>query len=281
MAKLLKPMVVLLLVLSAAALVLGIMLFSEREIIKARTQQLESGLATIAGSLRYTDPDGNPLNRDALMDVDRMEGELNRLDVHAALTLQELRDAEQDLEVARQERDEAVEARAALETEVKQVRAEIEPLERNIEERTAELARANEQISGFEREKNQLNDRIEDLERQVARIEEENLNLAETISEQRSLIEDYERELFEEDVEIGTPEGLTGEILLVMSDWNFVILNVGRDKGLSRNTEMLVHRDDQLVGRVRVSSVEKELAVAEIMDDWLVAPLEEGDHVLF
>lgn len=276
MAKLLKPMVVLLLVLSVAALVLGIMLFSEREVIKTRTKTLESSVMDVAGSLRYDD-----IQSEELMDVERMDAALNRLDVHAGLTYQDLEDTRQDLADMREQRDAA---RADLRVAQEQLEAaeeQVAQLQDDVAERTAELARANQQVSQLEREKDGLQARMDDMEMRMAEMEEENLELAERIAEQQALIADYEGELFDDDAAIGTPEGLSGRILVVMPEWNFVVLDIGSEQGLSLQTEMLVHRDEKLIGRVRVSSVENELAVAEIMTDWQLDPLQEGDHVLF
>ncbi len=276
MAKLLKPMVVVLLVLSVAALVLGIMLFSEREIIKGRTQTLESNVMDVAGSLRYDE-----IQREELMDAERMNAALNRLNVHAGLTYQDLQDTRQDLADKREQLNEArTDLRVARE-ELEQAEQRVAQLQDDVTERTAELARVNQQVNQLEREKDGLQARIDDAEARMAQMEEENLELAERISEQQALIAEYEGELFVDDAAIGTPEGLTGRILVVMPEWNFVVLDIGSEQGLSLQTEMLVHREEQLVGRVRVSSVENQLAVAEIMTDWQLDPLREGDHVLF
>ncbi len=276
MAKLLKPMVIVLLVLSITSLVLGIMLFNQREVIKGRTQRLENATADFARSLHYDD-----LDRQALMDYDRMGTVLNRLNVHAALTWQELQDTIQDLANTRPVLEQTGEELRVTQNRLEAAEQRIVPLEDDLAERTAELARTNQQIVQLERDKAGLQGRVDDLELQVARIEEEKLEMAETIADQQSLIEEYEAEIFADDDVIGTPPGLAGRILIVNPDWNFVVLDVGSNNGLSLNTEMLVHRNDVLVGRVRVSNVKRRLAVAEIMGDWKQAPLQEGDHVLF
>ncbi len=276
MAKLLKPMVIVLLVLSIASLVLGIMLFNEREIMKGRTQRLENAVAEFAQSLHYED-----LDRQALMDYDRMETVLNRVNVHAALTWQELQDTIQDLANTRLDLEQTREELRVTQDQLDAAEQRIARLEDDLEERTAELARANQEITQLERDKSRLEGRVDEMEMQIAQMEEEQLEMEETIADQRADIEELEAQLFPDDDVIGTPPGLTGRILVVNPDWNFVVLNVGREDGLSLNTEMLVHREDALVGRVRVSSVEDRLSVAEIISDWEQLPLEEGDHVLF
>ncbi len=276
MAKLLKPMVILLLVLSIVALVLGVMLFSEREVIKQRTQTLENRVMDMAGSLRYDE-----ITAEELMDPELMDRALNRLNVHAGLTYQELQETKQDLANTQLQLEETEEELRVTQGRLEAAEQQVADLRDDLAERTAELASANQQIGQLERDNQDLQGRIDELDQRIVQLEEENMDLADTVAEQQARLEDYEDELFRDEAEIGTPEGLSGQILVVMPEWNFVVLDVGSEQGLSLHTEMLVHREDALVGRVRVSSVESELAIAEIMQDWVTDPLREGDHVLF
>mgnify|MGYP001610709413 CR=1 FL=1 len=56
MGKLLRVLVIILLVLSIVALVLGIMLFNKREILKGRTQKLEEAMKELASTIEDTEP---------------------------------------------------------------------------------------------------------------------------------------------------------------------------------------------------------------------------------
>ena len=58
----LKPLVILQLLISIGALVLGILLFGQREVLKKRTQNLEKGAADFAESIRFEE-----FNQDALV----------------------------------------------------------------------------------------------------------------------------------------------------------------------------------------------------------------------
>lgn len=269
-------MVIVLLVCSIASLVLGIMLFNQREVIKGRTQRLEEAAAAIANSLHYPD-----LDRQRLMDYEQMQTELDRLNAHAGVTWQDLMDTKQDLENTRLDLEQTREELQMTQDQLADARRRIAELEEDLRQRTAELAQANNEIDQLERDNSALEGQIADLEDQVARMEQEQLELQEEIADQQALIEEYEAELFEDDSVIGTPPGLMGEIVVVNEDWNFVVLDVGKEDGLSLNTEMLVHRDAELIGRVRVSAVKDQYAVADILRDWQETPLEEGDHVLF
>lgn len=277
MAKLLKPMVAVLLVLSIASLVLGYMLFGQREIIKGRTQLLENTTLRVASGLHFDN-----FQRSHLLTLDsNMSNQLVRLSTHAADTRQNLLDTQQDLENTRLDLEQTQEVLRVTEENLERTRRQVAQLETDLADERAEVARVRRQAEQLERDRASLQARIDDFEIQVAQLEETQLEMADIIAEHEELIAQYEAELFQDEAQIGTPSGLSGAIVLVNSDWNFVVLDVGTAQGLSMNTEMHVHRNDELVGRVRVSIVKDAFAVAEILPAWQQAPLQEGDHVLF
>ena len=55
---------------------------------------------------------------------------------------------------------------------------------------------------------------------------------------------------------------LPGTILAVNQAWNFVVLSLGDRQGVVPNAEMLVQRGGQLLGKVRVTSVEPSTSIA-------------------
>ncbi len=278
MAKLLKPMVVVLLVLGIASLVLGIMLFGQREEVKGRTQLLENTAMEIASGLHYDE-----LRRTHLLEYDtRMRNALGQLSTHAAATQQDLLDTRQDLQNTILDLEQTEEELRVTQNALEESRNRVAQLEGTVETQRAEIARINRQVDELERTRDSLQARIDDMELQIAQLEEEGLEKDDQIAEMEELIARYEAELFpDDDGQIGTPVGLAGSILLVNPDWNFVILNIGSEQGLSLNTEMLVHRDDDLIGRVRVINVKEAFAIADILPRWQLSPLQEGDHVVF
>ena len=56
-----------------------------------------------------------------------------------------------------------------------------------------------------------------------------------------------------------------GTVLAVNQAWNFVVLNLGSRQGIAKNTEMLVQRGNQLIGKVRVTSIEASTSIADIV----------------
>jgi Tfp pilus assembly protein PilX len=76
-------------------------------------------------------------------------------------------------------------------------------------------------------------------------------------------------------------DGLEGSVLSVDPDWGFVVLNVGEEDGALENGEMLVSREGKLVGKVQISSVEKDRSIANVMPGWLQTDIQVGDVVLY
>ena len=76
------------------------------------------------------------------------------------------------------------------------------------------------------------------------------------------------------------PATCTGKVVETDPKWNFVILNIGETQGLLPYGELLVNRDGKLVAKVKVTSVKKNSAVANILPGWQLGDVMEGDVVI-
>ena len=77
--------------------------------------------------------------------------------------------------------------------------------------------------------------------------------------------------------------GLQGRILAVNPAWNFVVLSLGDKNGVVSNAELLVKRGTQLIGKVRVTSVEPSTSIADIVANSVPegATISPGDDVIY
>jgi predicted RNase H-like nuclease (RuvC/YqgF family) len=77
--------------------------------------------------------------------------------------------------------------------------------------------------------------------------------------------------------------GLEGRILAVNPSWNFVVLSLGDRNGVVNNAEMLIKRGSQLIGKVRITSVEPSTSVADIVVNSVRSGLsvQPGDTVIY
>ena len=80
---------------------------------------------------------------------------------------------------------------------------------------------------------------------------------------------------------VSLPTGLKGRVLAVDPKYDFVVLDIGDDQGVKERGEMMVNRQGKLIGKVRVSSVQKDRCVATIMPAWKRGEIMEGDQVIY
>ncbi len=284
MAKALRVFVLILLVLSIAGLWLGIVLFRQREVVKGRTQKLERGMAEIAQKLAEPrEPHialiDQKVDTEAIKDYEQMDGQIRLVQQMAATRLDQYF---QEGEDHRATKGELTRTKLELDNTIRQLndtREQLAAARREIAEKDAEIARQRGRITDLEGQVASLQENVQRLEGEVAKLKEDIREKEIEIARLEDLI-NRDRPGGGEVVRNVRP-GLTGEIITVNPEWNFVILNIGSQDTLVPTAEMLVHRGDSLIGRVRVRSVTENLAIAEIIRDWEILPPKEGDRVLF
>jgi uncharacterized phage infection (PIP) family protein YhgE len=279
MAKALTPVVIILLLLSVGSLLLGFQLFGKREVLKGRVQQTEQALGRIASNIGYEGFRVGALAADDPEGLTRMTAPLNQLAAATLVQYTELQDTRQDLETTRQDlnglRDEHDRALADLD----QARSEANNMRTQFEQVRSQVAAKDAEISRLQEKDTRLNMQIQDLNNEIAQTGDELRDAQDkiiTLEETVKLME----------VELGgatgmVAEGLTGRVLHVNRDWNFVIIDLGTRDGLAPKTEMLIHRADTLVGKVMVSNLGQDMAIAELQPGWTQTTVEEGDYVVF
>lgn len=77
--------------------------------------------------------------------------------------------------------------------------------------------------------------------------------------------------------------GLSGSVLAVDRNWNFVVLDLGDRNGVVNHAEMLVTRGSSMVGKVRITSVEPSQSIADIVPNSTPPGLtiQRGDRVIY
>jgi len=280
MAKALKPVVVLLLILCVGSLVLGIQLFGKREILKGRVQNMEQALDTVAKNIRH---DGFQVASLAATDeagLAAMQNPLRQLGAAAQVQYDTLQATIQDLETVRQDLSATKDELARTQSDLDRSVAQVATLNQSITEKNGQISRQETRIDGLEQEKVSLQIQIDDLNNQMVETEDELRDAQDKVLTLEQTIQQLETELgYGKSRPL--PKGLTGRILYVNSDWNFVVIDLGSDDGLVPNAEMLIHRKDALIGKVTISGISRKMAVAELQSDWAQASVKEGDLVVY
>lgn len=86
--------------------------------------------------------------------------------------------------------------------------------------------------------------------------------------------------LLDDTYKVPLPPNLKGKVIVADPKWEFVVLNIGEDDGLLEQGELLVNRNGRLVAKVRVQSVQKDRAIANMVSGWQLGDVAEGDLVI-
>lgn len=288
MAKLLKPLVVIVLLLAVAAVCIqAFVLFPKRTLIKERTQKLEGGVNRVVSTLKGGLPPETqglvPFSAGNLRigkadELPRLDGELNRANTVATTVLQGWEDTKTDLENTRQDLEDT---RAELDTtksQLEAVRTQVVQLNEVIRSKDTELVEKSNRIAGLEEEKTSLEVQLADLTDQIGAMQDQIAQL----DEEKGMLEIQLAKYESEADSLGTMKpGISGKIVYANADWNFVVIDVGLLDGAQATAEMIVHRDDNMVGKIRLSAIRDNVSIAEVLPEFQKDAIKEGDHVLY
>jgi hypothetical protein len=181
--------------------------------------------------------------------------------------------AESELLKAQAERNELRAKLRANETEIADLRKRIAEAEKKP---AAEAATST--ASAVE-----LQTQLDDARKQLDAAEREKAFLADKINgaKQRSTRQ-IETEKKKRPAAGGNP-GIRGTVLAVNQAYNFVVLNLGGRQGVEPNSEMLVLRGGEFIGKIRISSVEPATAIGDIITSSLArgVQVQPGDIVVY
>jgi len=124
----------------------------------------------------------------------------------------------------------------------------------------------------------QMQKDVKRLNTAIAGVQAENKILTATVEDQKNRIKLLVGDNVDNPVE---PAGLRGKILAVDPKYEFVVLDIGRDKDVVPRGVMMVARDGKLLGKVRISSVNRTESIANLIPDWTLGQVREGDEVLY
>lgn len=99
------------------------------------------------------------------------------------------------------------------------------------------------------------------------------------LEDKMAVLEQYKKRKETETMRIG----LGGRILAVNGGWNFVVISIGDKQGAAMNNTLLVVRDGTPIGKVRITTVEANTSIADILPGTLArgVTIQPGDKVIY
>lgn len=291
MAKLLKPLIVIVLLVGIVALVIqAAFLFPKRTLIKERTQKLEGGVERIVGILKGPE---SLLSDEAKasaqfnvanlkigdkMNLPMLDAELNRANAVANVVLQGWKETQQDLENTRQDLENTKAELENTRAQLEDARTQIVSLNETIRSKDQELQEKSNLIASLEDEKSTLEAQVADLNAQIAGFQDQIAELEEENAMLKAQLEKLDKELHQEST---MPVGTRAKIVYANAEWNFVVIDIGAADGAAATAQMIVHRGDAMVGKIRLSAVHDNVSIAEVLPEFQKESVKEGDDVLY
>jgi len=138
--------------------------------------------------------------------------------------------------------------------------------------------------------------KIEELAASKKQLETDVARLTTEVAEQKALFEGAQAEKKTAEEKLKGSErtvaeykqgyvrpGVSGTILAYNPGWNFVVLSIGDKHGLKSGAQMVVRRGGQMIGKVKVTSVEPSTSIADIVPGSIPKGMsvQPGDSVIF
>ncbi len=206
-------------------------------------------------------------------------------------TSTDLKSAKEELTTATAEKEQALSQAQSAQSAADQAKAKAAELEGQISQKAEEISKLTADISAKETEIAQLKESTSsasssepsaDVQAQLQEKETLITKLQGDLDAAKASLSDLNKRDTDRQA-LKMRDGLQGKILAVNQAWNFVVLNLGDKNGVINNAEMLVKRGSNLIGKVRITSVEPATSIADIIVSSLPpgVNITPGDQVIF
>jgi len=219
---------------------------------------------------------------DLKIQVAEVEGARTRLEQDLTSVRRELRSIE----------DQLTEVSIAKETLAKSVderQDEIERLTKDVEQLRGDRKGLTSELAEMKGQEEILQAKVKDLEAAKSALETKVMELTQqpTVELDKIVVSSpgggepiVPVSLSSPSADAGAPRGSQeGQVVVVNREYDFVVMNLGRNQGVAIGQELQVVRGTEVLGRVKIEKVYDELSAAAIMPNSEKDRMHEGDVV--
>jgi len=189
-------------------------------------------------------------------------------------TKKDLTQTQEKLASTEQERDAAVSTATAATKRADELTAKLADTNQKLKDTAANLA--SYEATGYKPQQIlTLDKQIKNLESQVSEQTVVNKGLRKELDKKIAELE----KLLNPEYHVKLPPNLEGKILVADPKWDFVVVSVGDNDDVKKDGELLVNRGGRLVAKLRVTEVQKDRSIANVMPGWKKGDVMEGDQV--
>lgn len=212
-----------------------------------------------------------------------LRAKLEDLQAAKASVEADLEHVRQDLAKSQGELAKAVEAQETLARSVEDREREIGRLKGDMEQVRNEAQQAATQLGELQQEREQMKRQLADLEQAKTDLEGKVMELSEhpTVELDRVLVTNEPAPTGGVALPVsGVAAGPNdGQVVVINREYDFIVMNLGKNHGLSVGQEFQVVRGTEVLGRVKVEKIYDELSAAAILPDSKKDVIREGDTV--
>ena len=192
---------------------------------------------------------------------ERVEGELTRTKDELAKDVQQL--------------EEERKAKETLAKSVDERQHEIDRLAKDLDQFRGERQALAQQVTQLQQERDGLQGKVGALEQAKTELD----NKVTELSKHPSVELDRVVVNGSGSSTVSSGGALQGQVLVVNRDYDFIVMNLGRNHGLSVGQEFQVSRGSDVLAHVKVEKIYDELSAAAIMPNSKKDDIKEGDEV--
>jgi len=170
---------------------------------------------------------------------------------------------------------EVQEAKALMAKAVDDRQREIDRIGKDLQLVRDERDQFSGQIAQLKSSQEKLELQVSDLERAKAELETKLLEVSEqpTVELERVVVSSP-------DAPATAVSSTSGQVIVVNREYDFIVMNLGKNQGLEIGQEFQIVRGTEVLGRVKVEKVYDELSAAAILPDSKKDAIREGDGVV-
>jgi hypothetical protein len=218
-----------------------------------------------------------------LLEKDELEARLQEVEQIKARIEQNLERTRADLAKSAEELAAAIEAQTKLTQAVEDREAEITRLTGDLTQARQDAQGIAGQLSTLQADREAMRQQVADLEQAKGELESKVMEL----SGDRPMVELGKVVVSGQPGSMGPTSVLggaskvtsDGQVVVVNREYDFIVMNLGRNHGLAIGQEFQIVRNDEVLGLVKVEKVYDELSAATIVQESQPDTIREGDLV--
>ena len=237
-------------------------------------------LAIAASAFRYLN------QQDIAREVEllkRAKANLISMQAHTADMVKRQQDTEKDIATVTDERNEEEKKSLAAQAKEAQLEVDKNQLEALIAQKEVKLNKLRKDVAEIGEIKD-LVEKSENLQAEMATVQQEILIAKENFKKIVATRVETEQTIaaFKEKVSMqraGEMVTIEASVAATYQNWGFVIINAGANQGVNARTKLDVKREDDLVGTLRITNLEPNFSVCDIISVTEGSSIGTGDKV--